>query len=372
MDRKILIIAVAAVLIVAAAAIAVVAASGGGNNDKPDQPTIDNSEFDEESGVLLIYGNANKDGLMDSADASAIEVLIASKSYAKVADANQDGVIDSSDLSIVNKMINHQKTDIYYQDMTDGPTKIGYPVTSFMGIHQFVLIPMVAIGGLQYMDGYTLHPNGQSAATMLEYLYETEVNVNTSYNMVDVEKLSNLSTKPKVILTYSSSLSNENKIEKSGIQVVHLQFGIFKGSMSAVRTFGFILNLADAANEYVQFIEDVVKDIDAKIISKLGSDSDRKSVMCGYMTNCIDHSNGSYVPMAIAAGARSAFDGTDMDNNYIEFNRGDEWITAYNEDYFFYMNSWGYTDHVDQVEFYKKSADYFTTLRSYNAGNFVV
>ncbi len=380
MNNKILIIAVIAIVAIVAVGAAVMMMGGGDNkdptpqekDDTPDvKPTTDKTDFDMASGALMIYGNANMDNAIDQNDVAKIQELISSNSYALVADANMDGKIDSNDVTVIKRLMAGQSTVAYYQDMTDGPTAINYPVTSFMGVHQFTLMPMMAIGALQYMDGYTIHAAGQTGATMMEELYDTETNVNTSYNQIDVEKLSSLPKKPKVVLTYSSSLSNENKVEKSGIQMVHLQFGLFKESMSAVLTFGYLLNLYDNAKEYVQFINDVVEDVDAKVLKKLGSDSDRKSVMCGYMTNCIDHANGAYVPMAIAAGAKSAFDGTDMDSRYIEFNRGDEWITAYNEDFFFYFNTWGYTENVDLPEYYKKSADYFTTLQSYKAGNFV-
>lgn len=363
MDSKIL-IAVIAVIAVVGGAAAFFMLSG-------DDEVKDSTDFDDQSGALLIYGNANGDSVLDSKDVETIKGLIESDTYLKIADANMDGVIDSKDVEIVEKLIAHKSTKAYYLDMTDGPTAFEYPITSFMGIHQFVLMPMVAIGAMQYMDGYTLSSSGVEAATMLQNLYDSEINVNTSYNSVDVEKLASLPTKPEYIITLSSSLANENKLEKSGIQIIHLDFNGFAGSVSAIRTSGFMLNLADEAQEYVKFTEDLIKDIQTKVISKI-SDSQRKTVMCGYMTNCIDHLNGSYTPLAVAAGAKAVIEGSAANGNYVEFNRGDEWILAYNEDYFFYMNSWEYAGDIDEVSQYKKAADYFTTLKSYKSGHFVV
>lgn len=363
MDKKILIVAVVVIVIVGGVAAFLLLPS--------DDKGGDGKDFDSQSGALMIYGNANEDSVLDSRDVAMIKSLIDSGDYLKVADANLDGKIDSDDVAIVEKMIAHQSTKAYYLDMTDGATAFDYPITSFMGIHQFVLIPMVAIGAMQYMDGYTLSPSGMESAVMLQELYDTETNVNTSYNMVDVEKLASLAEKPKYMVTHGTSLSNENKLEKSGIQIIHMDFGGFKGSVSAIRTMGFMLNLADQAQDYVKFSEDVISDIQSKVISKIG-DSGRKSVMCGYMTNCIDHLNGTYTPMAVAAGARAVIEDSAANGNYVEFNRGDEWILAYNEDYFFYMNAWAYNGDIDEVAQYKKAADYFTTLKSYKAGKFVV
>ena len=364
MDTKILAIVAAVVVIGAAAGGAVYFM----NKDKGDGMP-DGKDFDPSSGALLIYGNADCNPVIDDSDVSAIQKLIDEGGYEKVADANQDGKVDSGDIDMVKEIISGKQMSVYYQDMTDGPTSIQYPITAFMGVHQFVLMPMVAIGAMQYMKGYTLSANGVAAASMLQELYDTQTNVNTSYNMVDVEKLSNLTEKPKVIMSHNKSLSNENKLEKSGIQIVHLDFGDFKGSVSAIRTAGYLLNLSEKANQYVSFIDSVIQKVDSKILSKLG-DGAKKTVMCGYMTNCIDHKSGTYTPMAEAAGGMGVM--SDDSNTYVEFNRGDEWILAYNEDMFFYMNSWGFSQEIDVTQQYDKSADYFTSLKSYKSGNFVV
>lgn len=363
MDSKILIAVVAIVAIIGGAA-AFLVMSG-------DDESKDGTDFDDKSGALLIYGNANGDSVLDSKDVDAINSLIESGTYLKIADANMDGVIDSGDVEIVKKLMAGQSTKAYYLDMTDGVKSFDYPVTSFMGIHQFVLMPMVAIGALEYMDGYTLSPSGYESAPMLQELYDKEINVNTSYNGVDVEKLASLPVKPKYIIAHSSSLSNENKLEKSGIQVMHMDFGDFKGSVSAILTAGFMVRLADEAQEYVRFSNSVISDIQSKVIDKL-DDSSRKTVICGYMTNCIDYPGGTYTPMAEAAGAKAALTGSAANGNYVEFNRGDEWILSYNEDFFFYMNSWNYDEDIDEASQYKKAADYFTSLKSYKSGHFVV
>ena len=363
METKIIAIAVAAVVVVAAVSGVIFFMNNNGGSGS------DGKDFDDASGALLIYGNANEDKVIDDKDLSAIQALIDKGEYEKIADANQDGKVDSDDKTFVEDMIAKKEMEIYYKDMTDGTTGIDYPVKSFMGVHQFVLMPMMAIGALQYMKGYTLSSNGVEGAPMLQELYDKHQNCNTSYNMVDVEKLSNLPEKPEFIFTYSKTLSNENKLEKSGIQVVHLDFSDFKGSMSAILTAGYLVNLSEKADEYVKFINDVVNDLDAKVLSKLTQEQ-KKTVICGYMTNCIDHKTGTYTPIAEAAGAVGVM--KNDENTYVEFNRGDEWILSYNEDVFFYMNSWSYSNHIDVKAQYDKSADYFTGLKSYKSGHFYV
>ncbi len=363
MDSRILVAVIAAVAIVGGAAAFLLLS---GNDD-----IADGTDFDQQSGALLIYGNANGDSVLDAKDVEKIGELIDSGTYLKTADANMDGKIDSKDVEIVEELIAHRSTKAYYLDMTDGPTAFDYPITSFMGIHEFVLIPMVAIGAERYMDGYTLAEIGVESTQMLQTLFDKETNVNVGYNGVNVEKLAGLPSKPKYMVTHWSSISNENKVEKSGIQIIHLDFSGYSGSASAIVTAGFMVDLANEARDYVGFMDNVVSDIASKVTSRIDA-SQRKSVICGYMTNCIDHSNGTYTPIAVAAGARALIEGNAANGFYVEFNRGDEWILAYNEDYFFYMNAWAYDGTVDRPEEYRKAADYFTTLRSYKAGNFVV
>ena len=363
METKFIAIAIAAVVVVAAVGGAVLLMKNNGES-KPE-----GKDFDNSSGALLVYGNANEDNVIDDKDLTAIQAIIDKGGYEKIADANQDGKVNADDKTFVQDVIAKKEMKIYYKDMTDGAVGINYPVKSFMGVHQFVLMPMVAIGALQYMKGYTLSANGVEGAPMLQELYDKQQNCNTSYNMVDVEKLSNLTEKPKYIFTYSASLSNENKLEKSGIQIVHLDFGDFKGSMSAILTAGYLVNLSENANEYVKFINDIVGELNEKVLSKLTQEQ-RKTVLCGYMTNCIDHKSGTYTPIAEAAGAVGVM--KDDEKTYVEFNRGDEWILSYNEDVFFYMNSWSYSNHVDRTVQYDKSADYFTGLKSYKSGHFYV
>jgi hypothetical protein len=139
METKIIAIIAAAVIVVAAAGGAVYYMNQGGGSE------VDGKDFDESSGALLIYGNANEDKVIDDKDLTSIQALIDKGEYEKIADANQDGKVNSDDKSFVEDMIAKKGMKIYYKDMSDGATGIDYPVKSFMGVQQFVLMPMMAI-----------------------------------------------------------------------------------------------------------------------------------------------------------------------------------------------------------------------------------
>ena len=168
METKIIAIAIIAVVAVAGVGGAVFFMNNNGGSGS------DGKDFDNASGALLIYGNANEDSTIDSKDVDAIQALIDKGEYEKIADANMDGKVNSDDITFVNDIIAGRATKLHYKDLADGATEVEYPITSFMGVHQFVLMPMVAIGGLQYMHGYTLSANGVAAATMLQELYDTQ------------------------------------------------------------------------------------------------------------------------------------------------------------------------------------------------------
>ncbi|MFA6710605.1 MAG: hypothetical protein WCR24_05860 [Candidatus Methanomethylophilaceae archaeon] len=348
-------IAITAIVIIAGSGVAIIISGNNSNNSSTSDTTR-----------LMIYGNSDLDDDLDSDDITMLQAIIdGTEEATDYSDANCDGVINSDDISVINKLIAGESTVAYYNDSTNGATAVNFPITSIMGIHQYVLIPLCAIDALQYMDGYVMFSND---ATMLSELYSTQTNVNSSYNSLNIEKFASLTEKPDYLITYNDRLSNEAKITKMGSQVIHLPFDGIEDSPSAILTIGFLLNLYDNAKEYVDFVDELLNNIKTEVTNILTAD-ERVKVMCGYMTDCIDNNDGIYTTAAIAAGGVSV---TDWTGTYREFSKGDEWIYDYDCEYFFYFNSWGYTENIDLPGTYNKSADYFTGLAAYKNNDFTV
>ncbi|MCQ2079557.1 MAG: dockerin type I domain-containing protein [archaeon] len=355
MNSKIIAIAVVVIVAVAGAGVFLML----GNNDAP---------ATEDETRLTIYGNANLDDSIDNDDVAYIEAVInGSGKKTAYCDANQDGKVDSEDVEIVKKFISKTPCKMYYDDIKTGVASVDFPIDSFLGIHQNVLIPLCAIGAQKYMHGYVLSEAGVTGATMLSGLFSSEKNVNTSYNLVDFEKFSNLSVKPKYIITYNTSLSNESKILRSGTEVIHLPFSKIDDMSSATLTAGYMLGLESGAKEYVGFVDELIKTVQKKLDD---NNVTRRTVMCAYMTDCIDNKDGIHSTAAIAAGGDPV---TDWTGAYREFSKGDEWLYEYNPEFLFYCTAWGYTDTTLNLhDKYLDWGDYYNNLSVYKAGKFYV
>ncbi|MCQ2070306.1 MAG: hypothetical protein MJZ68_04175 [archaeon] len=351
------VIAVLVVLIVAVAAVGVFFMTG----------TPEKNEIVTGDSRLMVYGNADLDDDLDEQDIQMLKNIIAGDAEPnRYADANRDGTVDSKDIELVQKFIRGESATMFYDDTADGVGSVQFPVRSIMGIHQHVLIPLMAMGALPYMHGYVLHESGMEGAEMLSPLYKSQDNCCVSYNTIDLEKFSNLKVKPEYVITYNNSLSAEPTLETAGIHFIHLDFTNIYTMSKALLTIGCMMGLSENAKEYVNYVDEMIDSV-AKTLSD--NHTVRKSVMCTYMTNCVDNRNGFHSAAAEAAGATIVTDWTDT---YRSFDKGAEWLYEYTPDYLFYFGSWGYTSDFDQKETYVKNADYFTDLSAYKSGKFYV
>ncbi len=81
------------------------------------QPTTQPTTVASLNIALEIYGNANMDAVIDSADVTALQQMISgSREVTEFADANCDGVIDDADIEQVNAIITGQASKIYMLD----------------------------------------------------------------------------------------------------------------------------------------------------------------------------------------------------------------------------------------------------------------
>ncbi|MFA6804408.1 MAG: hypothetical protein WCQ23_00130 [Candidatus Methanomethylophilaceae archaeon] len=89
------------------------------------------------AGDVKIYGNANNDDTISSADIDVLNDLIVNQNYTETdypyADADQDGEITASDVEVVQNIIDGKETIIYYVNYFDSVRTIHYPITGTIG-----------------------------------------------------------------------------------------------------------------------------------------------------------------------------------------------------------------------------------------------
>ncbi len=235
---------VAVVIIIIAAAFAVVLMG----NDDPDDPR----DLDVD---LEIYGNANKDWRVDSADAELVQSWIdAADDVEKqdslkdsinltFADANHDGVIDAKDVEQIMAIANGTATHLWFldgigqeRDMDIGDIqRIGceyYATTEAMLIlGQNDRIVAVDNAPYQYLDFY--------------FTDEQSKNITNLVNMSSPDYPFINSLKLDVLLVFSPTASYEAKQEKLvGTDVLYL--GLYNPDLTDIENSEFIQGILKA------------------------------------------------------------------------------------------------------------------------------
>ncbi len=142
-----------AIVIIAVAAIAVFAVMNNNNNGGEDH-----SAASFEDTRLRIYGNANGDDVIDKTDLNLINWIVRcngdddktndvdwAKDY-PLADANYDDKVTADDATVVQKIIDKEKTKMYYFNKYERVTYVNYPISDKIGGEYLIIQLLPAIG----------------------------------------------------------------------------------------------------------------------------------------------------------------------------------------------------------------------------------
>ena len=141
MDNKIIAILLVAIVVIAGVAAYALMSNGGNDDKKEDTPTSDpgkrigedmTKKLPSSSSRLWVFGNANEDDRIDSADVTYLQGVISGKNKTTVlCDTNADGKVDSADVDYLRSIIDagkDTKLDVYYIDDYTTIQKVSWPV----------------------------------------------------------------------------------------------------------------------------------------------------------------------------------------------------------------------------------------------------
>ena len=153
-DKKMM-YTIIAVAVVAIAAIAVFMLMNN-NSENHEAASFEDTR-------LRIYGNANGDDVIDKTDVSLVKWIIDcntdddktndvdwQKDY-PLADANYDSKVNSSDVDVIQKIINKEKTRMYYFNKYERVTYVNYPISDKIGGEYLVIQLLPAIGSYEML-----------------------------------------------------------------------------------------------------------------------------------------------------------------------------------------------------------------------------
>lgn len=216
--------------------------------------------------TLQIYGNANMDEIIDSADISYLEKVIKGEAdQTQFSDANGDGAVDQTDIDQIQKIIDGNEDYLIVFDDTARAVKIPEPAKSFVyhGHNSYVYETVRAIGASDRIIGITdrfVTPGGNrySKSYFPELLSNNVANLG-NLQAVNYEVINNLN--PDVVLTDAAEYYDYTKTPDTA--VVALDVNITNSKEACMR-YGYIFGKVSEAKEY----QDWYTDIENKIIEK--------------------------------------------------------------------------------------------------------
>lgn len=93
--------------------------------------TLAEEDFPDQDSRLWVYGNANEDDVIDSADLEYLEgVIDGANPETRLCDANLDGRVDWNDVLYLQRILDDGEVDVYYIDSYYRNASVSWPVNS--------------------------------------------------------------------------------------------------------------------------------------------------------------------------------------------------------------------------------------------------
>lgn len=310
-STKVIAIIAVAVVVVAGAGVAAVTLL---NNKDDSTERVDTA--------LPVYGNANNDTKVDSADVDLIQEIIDGKKEFKdypMADANNDKDVTSADIEKVNAIIGKTTDKVFIQSLTpEGnatATEIAYPLTNIVVIGTNMVPVTINAGAIPALAGWyqgsTPYPNAETAMKDVYSLGKagrSALSDTLWKNFTDRDAKLKADTGTGIqafFVDHSLGSAITTKIRSdlaaSGIPEVRLAVADPYQDISSTMMLGFLVGgkCEETARNYAEKSFDVLTDIKSKVSGL--ADADKKTYIGITMLNyvCENESTfgqiGSYV-----------------------------------------------------------------------------
>ena len=324
----------------------------------------------DDSGRLMVFGNANNDDYLDEEDIETLEKIIASGEWDQekypFADANQDGVIDEKDIEMVRKMIDREPMDIFYMNARGEVKSISYPVGNIIVVGTGVMGAVMAIGADDKVSARS------DSATYDPILFDGLLDVpfiSDSLFRADPELVSGIDNVSAIVTQHTPAyVKNADTFETAGIDVIRIAATDGLDTVGGIITLGYLMGFEEQANEYARFCDKIISYIDDQIGPNAIEDEDRVTSLSVTMFNAVGGKPSAYYGATEIAGSKNIADWDAMSQR---FNIGDEWMYSYNPDYIIHARSIGYGE-IDLQETWDLLSIYFTEMPAYKDGNYVI
>lgn len=381
MDKKTIAVLLVIIVVLAAAVAAVTTLTG---DDKDDSPL-----YTGDSG-LLVYGNADGDYKIDSADVKIIQNIIdgnASFSDYPLADADYDGDVDDDDIELVNKIINGESCKVhhisFYKTAGNKVVETSWPVKSAIATGAANMLLVLTLAGADSMVhgicySATSAPN---SALFPEFSKMPSLSSSSTTMTIDGAKdtISKYDVTAFIVDHTDSTIKNEDEFEQQGVDVIRIDPSTVDINLigTTMLLIGFLFDTQTQAQSILEWQEDVMEQIN----EKLSGVTEKVSAItvngtAGAKGIWVSAGSSNYTEVLIAAGATIPLDIDEMKSLGITsyssgayFGHGDTWLYNYNFDKIISLKTGGwYSGEVDVKNFYEISLECLEDTEAYKNG----
>jgi len=257
-DKKVMAITAVLILVIAAGAAFIVMNGGDDNGYKVD-----------ETGRLMILGNADNNDLVDKNDVDTLETIINSGSWDQekypYADANNDGKITQADVDTVEKILDKTVGHVNYVNLEGNIMSCNYPVDKYVSIGTFAINTMIVLGEDKCVGI-------SKSKTFTDNTYWTGIQnkakASENAKRADYELVTQMDGVKAIFSGDDSAngIPNESDFVKADIDVVRLEFN-GANEIAAIMIMGFLIDEVERSLEIAEYYDRVAKKVE-EVIAK--------------------------------------------------------------------------------------------------------
>ncbi len=250
------VIAITAILVIVIAAGAALLITN--QDDGPEKYEVN------ETGRLMILGNADNNDVLDQNDVDTLKEIIAFGAWDRekypYADADNSGSIDQADVETVEKILDKTVGKVNYVDI-DGIVKASnYPIDKYVSIGTFAINTMIVLG-----EDKCVGVSGSK--TYKDEVYWTGIQdlpkVSNSAKKADYELVTQIDGVQAIFYSgnIGDGIANESDFVKAGIDVVRLEFN-GPNEIAAIMIMGFLIDEVERSLAIAAYYDTVAQKAD--------------------------------------------------------------------------------------------------------------
>lgn len=358
-DKKVMAITAVLILVIAAGAAFIVMNGGDDDGYKVD-----------ETGRLMILGNADNNDLVDKNDVDTLETIINSGSWDQekypYADANNDGKITQADVDTVEKILDKTVGHVYYVNKDGDIMPSNYPVDKFVSVGTFAINHMIVLGEDKCVGI-------SKSSNFIDNTYWTGITnkakISDNAKRADYELVTAIDG-VKAIFSGDSAgggIPNESDFVKADIDVVRLDFN-GPNETAAVMIMGFLIDEVDRSLEIVEYYDKVAAKTE-EVIAK-HPELSKQTALVSYNNLTMQSNIGAqgYFPEKLGMSNAWIYDAKIDDKETLSAKTGDsEWYLndRFRCDYIIELSNMNYDADASADSYLSQLNEYFHKLDAF-------